>query len=501
MPRRFITDMAQAQCSYGMIISDPARFFNQTPPPNFGKVQWGMLHDQDDTICALATPPGAGGLGVIRLSGPRAFAVADAVTHRPRNISCARRKGYTLHRATVADTQGAAIDGVLLAVFHAPRSYTGEDTVEISAHGGPIPLRQILRRLLESGARLAQPGEFTQRAFLHGKMDLAQAEAVADIIAARTDQAHALAQRQGAGRLSEAVHAVRDILLGVLARIEASIEFPEDVGELDWALCLQELSRADALAQTLLQTADGGILTREGLTVVLLGRPNVGKSSLLNALLRTSRAIVTPIPGTTRDTLEETLNLHGIPLRLTDTAGLRETNDPIEQIGVARSQEALARADFVLLVLDAQTGETEEDAALRRALAGRPHLTVWNKWDLVADHSAACPVLTADAIAVSAATGWNMGRLEDTLAQAIGYGASPVLAADNAVVTHARHRRALEAAREGIEAARATCAAQLPADFLSIDVQGALAALGQITGETTPDDIVQEIFSRFCIGK
>jgi len=460
-----------------------------------------MPHDPDDTICALATPSGAGGLGIVRLSGPRAFAIADAVTRRPGNIPCARRKGYTLHRATVTDAQGGPIDGVLLAVFHAPRSYTGEDTVEISAHGGPIPLRQIIGRLLETGARLARPGEFTQRAFLNGKMDLAQAEAVADIIAARTDQAHALAQRQGAGRLSEAVHAVRDILLGVLARIEASIDFPEDIGELDLELCLHELQKADTLVQALLQTADGGILTREGLTVVLLGRPNVGKSSLLNALLRTGRAIVTPIPGTTRDTLEETVNLRGIPLRLTDTAGLRETSDPIEQIGVARSREALARADFALLVLDAQAGETEEDAALHRTLENRPHLTVWNKWDLVADTPATLPVLSADAVPVSAATGWNISQLEDTLAEAIGYGASPVTPANDAVVTHARHRRALQAAREGMEAARVTLAACLPADFLSIDVQGALTALGQITGETTPDDVIREIFSRFCIGK
>ncbi len=460
-----------------------------------------MLDDQDDTICALATPSGAGGLGVIRLSGPRAFAIADAVTRRPRNIPCASRKGHTLHRATVTDTQGGRIDDVLLAVFHAPRSYTGEDTVEISAHGGPVPLRQIIGRLLEQGARLARPGEFTQRAFLYGKMDLAQAEAVGDIIAARTDQAHALAQRQGAGRLSEAVYAVRDVLLGVLARIEASIDFPEDVGELDLGFCLDEINRADALVQTLLQTAGSGILMREGLTVVLLGRPNVGKSSLLNALLRTSRAIVTSLPGTTRDTLEESLNLHGIPLRLTDTAGLRETTDPIEQIGVARSRDALARADFALLILDAQKGETEEDAALRRLLASRPHLVVWNKWDLVAADPVRLPGINGNAVAVSAVTGWNMDTLEDALAQAIGYGASPVTSADDAVVTHARHRRALQSAREGMNAARATLAANLPADFLSIDVQGALSALGQITGETTPDDIIREIFSRFCIGK
>ncbi len=345
------------------------------------------------------------------------------------------------------------------------------------------------------------PASLRSGPFCNGKLDLAQAEAVGDIIAARTDQSHALAQRQGAGRLSAAVHAVRDILLGVLARIEASIDFPEDVGELDLELCLREIDRADTSLQALLQTAESGILTREGLTVVLVGRPNVGKSSLLNALLRTSRAIVTAIPGTTRDTLEETVNLHGIPVRLIDTAGLRDTTDPIEQIGVARSRDALARADFALLVLDAAEGETDEDAALRHTLEGRPHLAVWNKWDLVPPGYQALPGGASGAVCVSAATHWNIDTLEDALVQAIGYAASPVTLTHDAVVTHARHRHALEAAREALHAARATLAALLPPDFLSIDVQGALTALGQITGETTPDTVIAEIFSRFCIGK
>lgn len=461
-----------------------------------------MLDDPQDTICALATPPGTGGLGVIRLSGARAFAIADTVMRHPRRRPCASHKGYTLHRATVESAQGEVLDSVLLTVFHSPRSYTGEDTVEISAHGGPVPLRRILGRLLEAGARLARPGEFTQRAFLNGKMDLAQAEAVGDIIAARTDQAHALAQRQGEGRLSRAVQVVRDILLGVLARIEAAIDFPEDVGELDLGACLADLDRADALVQTLLQTAGDGILMREGLSVVLLGRPNVGKSSLLNALLRTSRAIVTDVPGTTRDTLEETLNLRGIPLRLTDTAGLRESLDPIEQIGVARTQEALARADFALLVLDAQSGETLQDSTLRRSLAGRPHLVAWNKWDLViGGRVPAPPFLSAADVPISAASGWNLDVLEDALAEAVGSGASSAAGAQDAVVTHARHRHALEAARTSLAAARATLAAALPIDFLSIDVQEALGAVGLITGETAGADIIREIFSRFCIGK
>lgn len=452
-----------------------------------------MLPD-DETICALATPPGTGGLGVIRVSGPAAFAIVDRATWRPNHTPCAGWAGYTLHRADIVHPTGEVIDDVLLAVFHAPRSYTGEDVVEISAHGGPVPLRQILGRLLQCGARMARPGEFTQRAFLNGKMDLAQAEAVGDIIAAQTEQAHRLARRQSEGSLSLAVAEVREIVLGVLARIEASIDFPEDVGELDSDACLAELSLGERRITALLATADQGILYREGLKVVLAGRPNVGKSSLLNALLRTNRAIVTPIPGTTRDVIEETLNLRGIPLRAVDTAGLRETDDEVERIGVARTRETLADADIALLILDATAGETAEDAALRLALADRPHVLVWNKWDLMPDQDP-----PAEGIVVSAATGWNLIALEDALADlALGGRAGET---EGTFVTHARHKQALETALSRLADAQNTLSAALPADFVSIDVRGVLDALGEITGETATEDVISEIFSRFCIGK
>ncbi len=455
-----------------------------------------MLPRLDQTICALATPPGRGGLGVIRLSGSRAFAIADAVTRRPKNVPCRDRAGHTLHRASVIGADGEAIDDVLLAVFHAPRSYTGEDVIEISGHGGPVPMRRILTRLLESGTRLAEPGEFTLRAFLHGKMDLAQAEAVGDAIAAQTEEAHRLARRQD--RLSAAVSRTRERLLGVLARVEASIDFPEDVGELDTAFCERELREADAEISLLLATADRGILYREGLKLVLAGRPNVGKSSLLNALLRMARAIVTPVPGTTRDVIEETLNLRGIPLRAVDTAGLRVTDDEVEKIGVARSRESLASADFVLLVRDATAGETPEDAAIEAEVGNRPHLIVWNKWDLVGGDGVGAE---GEAVAVSAATGWNIERLEDIIAERVLAGTAMPTGNDEAVVTHTRHRWALETARARLADAGATLQAALPADFLAIDVQAALSALGEITGQTAPEDVITEIFARFCIGK
>ncbi len=454
----------------------------------------GMGNERDETICALATPSGVGGIGVIRVSGPDAFAVVDRVTWRPNHTPCAHWAGHTLHRANVVQASGEEIDDVLLAIFHAPRSYTGENVVEISAHGGPIPLQQILARLLAQGARMARPGEFTQRAFLSGKMDLAQAEAVGDIIAAQTEQAHRLARRQSQGQLSQAVSETRDVILGVLARIEASIDFPEDVGELDTEVCQSELGRAERQIQSLLATADSGILYREGLKVVLVGRPNVGKSSLLNALLRTERAIVTPIPGTTRDVIEETLNLRGIPLRAVDTAGLRETTDEVERIGVERTRASLADADIVVLVVDATVGETVEETLLRAELSARPHLLVWNKWDQMPNQE---PPM--EGLGVSALTGWNLAALEDALAElALG---GRVEEPEGAVITHARHKQALQAAQERLGEAQRTLAAALPADFVSIDVRGALDALGEITGETATDDIIAEIFSRFCIGK
>ncbi len=445
----------------------------------------------EETICALATPPGTGGIGVIRVSGPQAFSVVDAVSQRPL---CAAGKGHTLHRSAVLEADGSVLDDVLLAVFRAPRSYTGEDVVEISAHGSPLILGQILARLLEAGARAARPGEFTQRAFLNGKMDLAQAEAVCDLISAQTRLMHRQARRQSEGRLSRAVAGVRGGILGVLAQIEASIDFPEEVGELNAEQCEKELAEVQRQIADLLATADAGIVTREGLGIVLAGRPNVGKSSLLNALLRSDRAIVTPVPGTTRDVLEETLNLFGVPLRIADTAGLRETEDEVERIGVARTQSSIAGADLVLLVLDAAAGETPEDAALRLSLADRPHLIVWNKWDLSAQAA-----LPADgSIALSAFTGWNLEALEAALVQTTLGGAA---GSESALVTQARHKQALQAAFGQIHEAALSLHSGLPADFASIDLRGALASLGMITGETATEDVIAEIFSRFCIGK
>lgn len=453
-----------------------------------------MLTSSDDTICAPATPPGAAGIGVIRVSGQAAFQVADRILKHARPSQS--YKGYTIHRAqAISANRGEPVDEVLVSVFHAPRSYTGEDMVEISCHGGPLPMRQTLQALLDAGARSAEPGEFTFRAFMNGKLDLAQAEAVCDLIEARTDEAHRAAMAQHDGRLSEAIRRIRDVLLGVLARIEASIDFPEDVGDLDVALCRSELLAASDQIAALLNTASRGILYREGARVVLAGRPNVGKSSLMNALLRTSRAIVTAIPGTTRDVIEETLNLQGVPVTLVDTAGVRETDDEVEKLGVELARSTMRAADLVLAVVDSSQPLQAADRELLEQATFGPCLIVANKSDLVSERAAMPP----GSLAVSATTGDGLDALEDAIASRLLGGASP--AVSGAMVTHARHRNSLARARDCIADAFETIAAEMPPDFLAIDVRGAIGAVEDVTGRSTADDIINEIFSRFCIGK
>jgi len=453
-----------------------------------------MMYCGEDTICAPATPPGTGGIGVLRVSGPTAFQVADKVLVHARLTSDYR--GHTLHRATLIDVADRhVIDDVLVAVFHAPASYTGEDVVEISCHGGALPIGLSTQALIASGARLAEPGEFTFRAYMNGKMDLAQAEAVCDLITAQTAEAHRAAVSQHGGQLSSAINAIRDILLGLLARIEASIDFPEDIGELSIGLCRTDLADATERICSLLNTANRGILYRQGARVVLTGLPNVGKSSLMNALLRTSRAIVTPMPGTTRDVIEETMNVHGIPVRLIDTAGWLETTDLIERLGVERTQSSVESADLVLVILDASVPQTPEVKQILQRTARQPHLVVANKIDLAQTQSNT-PV---GALAVSALTGQGIDEIEMAIATRLCDGtASP---GTEAVVTHARHRNALLRARERIDDAFATIDAEMPADFIAIDVRGAITQIEEVTGRSTSDDIITEIFSRFCIGK
>ncbi|HEX6513553.1 MAG TPA: tRNA uridine-5-carboxymethylaminomethyl(34) synthesis GTPase MnmE [Chloroflexota bacterium] len=444
----------------------------------------------DDTIVAIATAAGEAGIGVVRLSGPESLAIAQRL-FRPSAKRCPYTSHHLYHGRVVEGDE--AVDEVLLAYMQAPRSYTADDVVEIHGHGGPVPLERILHLAIEQGARLANPGEFTLRAFVNGRLDLAQAEAVADVIHSRSEASLRLAVNQLAGRLSQAVDHVRREVLGVMAQLEANIDFSEDdVPPPAVELLATELASAQADVCRLLEAADEGILYRRGARVAIAGRPNAGKSSLLNALLRTNRAIVTPIAGTTRDTIEESISLQGLPVVLVDTAGIADTADPVEAIGVDRSRQAIHEADLVLFVYDAAAGWTPADAELLPD--DKPVLVVGNKSDLVDPRLERA---LGDSLPVSALTGAGLPELEQALRALL----APRAAVDDILVNNLRHKTLLEEAAQHLADAIVSLRDQRPADFVSIDLRAALAALGTITGSDVSESLLDEIFSRFCIGK
>lgn len=458
-----------------------------------------------ETIAAVSTPPGEGGIGIVRISGPLA---------REIGLSLFRFAGgerepesHRLYFGHLLDPEdGRVVDEVLFTYMRAPRTYTREDIVEINCHGGVLPLAKTLRLVLSAGARLAEPGEFTQRAFLNGRIDLAQAEAVLQIIRARTDTAMKLSAAQLQGGLSAQVRRIRDSLLPMLVRIEASIDYPEhhDVEELNRETIGCTVSEVLAQVRMLLQTADKGRILREGLRTVIAGRPNVGKSSLLNALLGQERAIVTPVPGTTRDVLEESINLGGVALVILDTAGMRETQDVVEKIGVLRSREALASADLVLLVVDATDGVTGEDREIMETVADKPGIVVVNKVDLLPRPVTSDRALTRLAgawqvVQVSALTGQGLDGLEKAVLRLV-FGGEAVIT-EPVMITSVRHQDALRRAADSLQEVQEALRQGRPVDLISIDLSAALAALGEITGETVHDELAEEIFRTFCIGK
>ncbi len=453
----------------------------------------------DDTIAAISTPVGEGGIGIVRLSGSGASSIlcqAFVPSGRPPGSELESHRFYYGH---VVDPESKTlVDEVLAVLMRAPRTYTRQDVAEIHCHGGIVPLRQTLQLVLGLGARLAEPGEFTLRAFLNGRIDLVQAEAVLDIVRAKTDVALRVAMQQLGGGVSSEVGKIRTELLQALAYVEASLDFPEDeIPPLDLASVL-----ADAHEQVagLLARADEGMVYRQGVRTAIVGRPNVGKSSLLNALLRTSRAIVTPIPGTTRDTLEETLNLRGIPLCLVDTAGITDSTDLIERLGIERSRQALQRADLVVLVLDGSEPLRPEDLQIADLVRNQTVIVVVNKVDLstVADDGRILP--QARHVRLSALTGEGLDLLEDAIVETIFSG--QVQTSDLPVVSNPRHSETLCRALGHVAAAQASCESQVGlADLLAVDLAAAVGALGEITGETVGEDLLEVIFSEFCIGK
>jgi tRNA modification GTPase len=458
----------------------------------------------DDTIVAISTPIGEGGIGIVRMSGPEAADILHHLFVPASQLSTPNLPPRSLHYGHIVNSgTGEMVDEVLAVHMPAPGTYTRQDVVEINGHGGIVALRRILGLCLREGARLAEPGEFTARAFLNGRLDLAQAEAVLDVVRAKTDTSLQAAVGQLAGHLSGHVQSVRAILVDALAYLEASIDFAED--ELPEKDIGPDLREASASLSRLLADADRGIIYRQGVRTAIVGRPNVGKSSLLNRLLRTSRAIVTDIPGTTRDTLEETLNLQGIPVVLVDTAGIpAETVDPIEQLGIERSRAALAQADLALLVLDAGEPLTNADRAIAALMNGRPAIVVLNKIDLLEPSEWAAvqspfPDLRARSVPVSALTGEGLEALEGAIVETVFSGQT--MACEAPLVTSPRHKEALNQAFEHVEVAYSAHCAGISADLVSIDLTAAVNVLGEITGQTASDDLVEKIFINFCVGK
>jgi tRNA modification GTPase len=452
--------------------------------------------DAVETIAAISTPPGRGGIGIVRLSGPLAASIAVQLV-RLRNPLAHGRARF----AEIPDGAGEGaerIDEALVTLFTAPHSYTGEELVEIAAHGSPVVLELLLRRALELGARLAEPGEFTHRAFVSGRLDLTQAEAVRDLIEAQTlTQARQAASQLG-GSLSRRIFPVKHSLTELIALMEAGIDFAED--DVEVAPKEEIAGRIEALRpplEALAASYSRGRIVHDGLTLAIVGRPNAGKSSLFNRLVERDRAIVTATPGTTRDLVTERIALGGIPLELVDTAGLRETVEEIEQIGIARSREALADAALVLIVLDATQPINEEEEKLFAAVAGRPALIARNKSDLATAELFAPPTGGLEVVETSALSGAGIAELREKLLALATGGAS----SEPGMLTSLRHHQAVETALNGLADALEANGNGIPHEMILLDLYRALWALDSLTGQTTPDDILNLIFSSFCIGK
>ena len=447
----------------------------------------------DDTIVAIATPLGRGGLGMVRLSGSRARAIADAILRFP---SAGIWRTWHARPAELTDAQGHTIDQVVATFFEAPRSYTAEDVVEICCHGSPVVLRHAVERALEAGARLAEPGEFTLRAFLRGRIDLPQAEAVRDLIEATTLYQARVAAQQAGGSVSRRLAPIKEKLLELIALLEAGIDFAEDdVGVAADAAILNRLEDVEAGVGDLARSFQYGALVRDGLSLAIVGRPNVGKSSLFNRLLEWDRAIVTELPGTTRDVVSETAAIGGIPVKLHDTAGIREAAGTVEAMGIERSFQAMADADLTLVVLDASAEPAAEDVDLiERARAAGRALMAANKSDL--PRAVEPP---PEAILVSALTGDGIERLRQAILDAV----APAGAFDpeTGFLTNLRHAQLLRECVCWIEKARAATLSAIPHEMLLLDLYAALQPIDAITGATTADDILNRIFSTFCIGK
>jgi tRNA modification GTPase len=456
------------------------------------------MHEQD-TICAASTPPGAGGIGIIRISGGTAIAIALTIFKPRRNKDLMTAPSHSILYGHVVDpASGETVDEALLSLMRAPSTYTREDVIEIHCHGGMMPLQRTLGLLLSSGARQAEPGEFTKRAFLNGRIDLAQAEAVMDIIRAKTDLSLRAANEQLLGGLSGEIAALRDRLLSLIAAVEAGIDFPEEDIETGTGQPLSdEADRLLAAVDSLLSDYAYGRILRDGFATAIVGKPNVGKSSLLNALLKQNRAIVTEVPGTTRDVLEEYLNISGVPIKILDTAGIRHSHDVVEQEGVRRSLGAIGSADIVLVVFDGSQPITAEDQRVMDEVQGRHVVAIINKSDL--PRKLGQMNQPAVQVSVSCRTGEGLDDLKRTISDKVKQGT--IGSREHVWAVNQRHKTALEQTRENLQRALESITSGLSPEFVSLDLRGALDSLGLIIGATYTEDILERIFNDFCIGK
>jgi tRNA modification GTPase len=477
------------------------------------------LINLNDTIAAIATPAGESGIGIVRISGSKALSIADKIFFSKDGTKPSSFKTYTTHYGFIIDPRCSMLDArkissiqhplsntqyideVILTVMRAPRSYTREDIVEINCHGGIIPLRKTLELVLDSGARLAKPGEFTQRAFLNGRIDLAQAEAVLDIVRAKTDYALKISLEQLSGSLSKKLNQLRDGLLDSLSILEANIDFPdEDLGAVDLEVISTNLEHSNKALRLLLEGSKKGRIFREGIKAVICGKPNAGKSSLLNALLKCERSIVTPIAGTTRDTVEEVLDIKGIPIRIVDTAGIIEPRDLIEKKAVSRSQQCIREADLVLLIFDGSRELSREDEVLIRKVKSKPTIVLINKIDLrqKVNHEEIAKNFQR-VVQISAKKQKNLDLLEDAVVQFVFDG--KIKSGEQVWVSNLRHIQQLKKVQKSVLQAKKSAKINLPIELIAQDLKDAIGFLDEIQGKNFSEDLLDRIFSEFCIGK
>ena len=458
----------------------------------------------DDAIAAISTPIGSGGIGIVRISGNGSVDIADRIFKAADGIKIKDKKSHTITFGSIIDPKtGEKVDEALLMLMLAPRTYTKEDVVEINCHGGIYVTNKVLELVLNNGARLAEPGEFTKRAFLNGRIDLSQAEAVMDVIESKTELSRRSAVSQLGGSIRERVHELREEILDMIAAIEAAIDYPEhDVEEETYSEMHRRITALKKEIQSLLDSADMGRIIREGVEAVILGKPNVGKSSLLNRLLMEERAIVTDIPGTTRDTVEEYMNLGGIPVKIVDTAGIRQTGDTVERIGVEKSRKCAENADIIFMMIDASVPLSDEDMEILDFIKDKKAVILVNKTDMqtVADTDILSRYTDSENIiymSVKDDTGVD-GLTKRFKEMFLG---GDIESGQSSLISNTRHKNMLAKAIEALDRAIATIENAMPEDFISMDLQDALTALGEITGDSVDDEIVDRIFTRFCLGK